>query len=380
MSRSPTRSSRATSRDVPPKPAQTHLDERLAGGSLGDERKRSVLVFGAGAVGCFIGGAWQAAGLDVSFLGREAIRDEVAAHGLTLTDHAGFRTHLTNVDFATRPAALKKADVILFCVKGPATAAAAREIGRHAAKSATILTFQNGPDSADRLQALLPRHEVIPAMIPYNVVRAAPGHWHRATFGDLVAQRTPLTERLSTAIGNRAGRLTLSDDMTGVAWGKLLLNLNNAINALSGRTLLDELKQRDYRRVLAAAIVETLGILDAAGIVPAKIGEIAPKLLPHAIGAPDLVFNNLFLRLQKIDPAARSSMADDFAAGRPTEIDDLNGAVIRLAAKVGRAAPVNAAIVDLVRQAEAGVEHVWSPEQLRKYVLEGHRGVAIFGY
>jgi 2-dehydropantoate 2-reductase len=73
-------------------------------------------------------------------------------------------------------------------------------------------------------------------------------------------------------------------------------------------------------------------------------------------------------------------MADDLAAGRPTEIDYLNGEVVKLARSLGRDAPVNSAIVDLVKQREVGVEQVWSPEQLRKYVLEGHRGVAIFGY
>jgi 2-dehydropantoate 2-reductase len=84
--------------------------------------------------------------------------------------------------------------------------------------------------------------------------------------------------------------------------------------------------------------------------------------------------------VQKIDSKARSSMADDLAAARPTEIDYLNGEVVKLARSLGRDAPVNSAIVDLIKQREAGVEQAWSAEQLRKYVLEGHRGVAIFGY
>ena len=66
--------------------------------------------------------------------------------------------------------------------------------------------------------------------------------------------------------------------------------------------------------------------------------------------------------MQKIDAKARSSMADDFAAGRPTEIDYLNGEVVRLAQQLGRKAPVNEAIVALVKQAEAGVERLWSAD------------------
>ncbi|MGZ8283463.1 MAG: ketopantoate reductase C-terminal domain-containing protein, partial [Allosphingosinicella sp.] len=122
-----------------------------------------------------------------------------------------------------------------------------------------------------------------------------------------------------------------------------------------------------------------LGILKAAGIEPAKLGPFPPRLLPHIIGAPDWLFRKLVLKVQKIDADARSSMADDFAAGRPTEIDYLNGEVVRLAEKLGRRAPVNERIVALVRQAEAGVERKWSGKDLRAHVLEG-REVKGFGY
>ena len=92
------------------------------------------------------------------------------------------------------------------------------------------------------------------------------------------------------------------------------------------------------------------------------------------------MFRNTILKVQKIDANARSSMADDFAAGRPTEIDYLNGEVVRLAAALGRRAPVNETIVALVKQAEAGVERTWSAKELRGYVLERHAAVAGFGY
>jgi 2-dehydropantoate 2-reductase len=73
-------------------------------------------------------------------------------------------------------------------------------------------------------------------------------------------------------------------------------------------------------------------------------------------------------------------MADDFAAGRQTEVDYLNGEVVKLAASLGRAAPVNAAIVGLVKQAEAGVQRLWSARELREHVLGRHKGAAGFGY
>ena len=341
-----------------------------------------IAIFGAGSVGCFVGGAWLAAGCAVSFVGRDRVRAELAEHGLAVSDQEGWKVQLApdRIDFATNPAALKKADVIVLCVKSNGTAAAARDIAKHARKGVTVISFQNGVSNAAALKAKLPKFAIAQGMVPYNVVRLGPGRFHRATWGELMAEPTDTTRALAASIGDRPGRLILSDDMTAVAWGKLLFNLNNAINALSGTTILDELGQRDYRRVLAAAIVETLELLDAVGIEPAKIGQVPPRLLPHVIGAPDFVFKNLFLRIQKIDPKARSSMADDFAAGRETEVDYLNGEVVKLAKKLGREAPVNQAIVDLVKGAELGVERTWTAPQLRAHVLQGHRGARGFGY
>jgi 2-dehydropantoate 2-reductase len=148
----------------------------------------------------------------------------------------------------------------------------------------------------------------------------------------------------------------------------LLINLNNAVNALSGRTLIEELKRRDYRRVFAASINEGLELLKRAEIEPATVGPISPTMLPRIIDSPDWLFNRFFLRKWKIDAKARSSMADDLAARRKTEICYLNGELVRLAERLQRAAPVNRAIVELVRKAEAGAEPL-PPAALRKAVL-----------
>lgn len=342
-----------------------------------------VAIMGAGAVGCFVGGAWAAAGVPVRFVGRERVAAAIREHGLTLTDMTGWRARLEpeEVRFETRPQALGDADIIALCVKSTATWEAAREIGRHGKKGALIVSFQNGVSNVAALEGQLKRRfEIVQGMVPFNIADLGHGRFHKGVAGELVARDVPALRDLAGRIGKGPASLRLADDMAAIAWGKLLINLNNAVNALSGRTLLDQLKERDYRRVVAASIVEALDVLAAAGIEPAQIGPVSPKLLPHAIGAPNFVFNNVFLRVQKVDAHARSSMADDIKAGRPTEIDYLNGEVVRLAAKVGRDAPVNKAIVALVKQAEAGVEHLWTPEELRAHVLQGHKVAAGFGY
>ncbi len=339
-----------------------------------------VVVHGAGTVGCWIGAAWMVSGIKVSFLGRDRIRQEIAENGLTATDTEGRRIEIRpdEVAFSTDRKILKQADIVLLAAKSTGTEAAALEIAKHGRKGAAVISFQNGVSNIDTLKRLLPNFTVLQAMVPFNVVHLGNGRFHKSVAGTLWAEDHAITRALAARIENRPGKLRLSDNMGGVAWGKLLINLNNAVNALSGRPLLEQLCDRDYRRVVAASQVEAIGILEAAGIEPAKIGPFPPKLLPHVIAAPDWLFQRAVLKAQKIDASARSSMADDFAAGRTTEIDYLNGEVVRLAQSIGKRAPVNERIVNLVKQAELGVERTWTAAELRRHVLEEHKGA--FGY
>ena len=334
-------------------------------------QRLKIVVHGAGSIGCYVGGAWLDAGLDVSFLGRARIGEELAMTGLTLSDTDGWKATVPpeRIRFATDPAALAEADIIALCVKSIGTEAAAAEIAAHARPGAIVLSIQNGISNAETLRRLLPGQKVVQGMVPYNVVHLGPGHWRRATWGDLTAEDTPEMRALSQAIGDRPGRLRLTEDIEGIAWGKLAYNVNNAINALSGLTILEELKQRGYRRVFAAAIAEMTGLLRLAGITPARIGAIGPDKLPGVLRLPDFLFRNIALRKWKIDPKGRGSMADDFDARRKTEIDYLNGEVVRLAERLGRTAPVNAAIVALVKDAEAGGRRQWGARDLQERVL-----------
>jgi 2-dehydropantoate 2-reductase len=328
-----------------------------------------VAILGAGSVGCFIGGCWQAAELPVTFVGRPHMAQEVAEHGLTLSDYSGWQARLGEVDFRTEAKALADADIIALTVKSAATAAAAREIGANGRKGALVISFQNGVSNLDVLKAELGDWMGVAAgMVPFKVAHLGGGRFHKGVAGRLYAEDRPETRALAEAIGGGPAALKLSRDMAGVAWGKLLINLNNAINALSGRTLIEQLRERDYRLVVAASQREGLKLLRRAGVRPARVGAVPPAMLPLAIGAPDWLFNSVLLKSWKIDERARSSMADDLAAGRKTEVDYLNGELVALAERLGTEAPVNKAIVGLVRWAEAGAKP-WAPAALRREVL-----------
>jgi 2-dehydropantoate 2-reductase len=330
-----------------------------------------VAILGAGSIGCFVGGCWQAAGVDVHFIGRPGFAKDIGDHGLTLTDYSGWEAALParQVDFRCDPEALGGADLIALCVKSGATAEAAKQIAKHGREGATVISFQNGISNVDVLQReLCTRFAIVRGMVPYNVAYLGEGRFHKGVAGDLHADDRAEMRKLAERIGESPASLSLSSDMLGLAWGKLLINLNNAVSALSGRTLLEELRERDYRRVFADSMREGLRLLNKAGIKPAKVGAVGPKLRPWVIGSPDWLFHNLFMKAWKIDAKARSSMADDLAAGRKTEVDYINGELVALADQLGERAPINRKIVELIRSAEAGAPP-WPPAKLRREVL-----------
>jgi len=332
-----------------------------------------IAILGAGSVGCFVGGAWQAAGLPITFIGRQKIARDVDEHGLTLSDYSGWRVELApgDVDYRCGPEALDEAEIIALTVKSGDTAQAAAEIAKHAKPGALVISLQNGVSNVDILeQGLGGRFEVARGMVPYNVAYLGQGRFHKGVAGELYADRREGTRSIAEAAAGGPAALKLSDDMLGLAWGKLLINLNNAVNALSGKTLKEELRHRDYRRVFAAAMREGLELLKRAQIEPATVGPISPQVLPRIVDSPDWLFNSVFLKRWKIDGKARSSMADDLASGRRTEVDYLNGELVTLAERLQRDAPVNRAIVELVHKAEAGAPPL-APAALRKAALGG---------
>jgi len=317
------------------------------------------IVVGAGAIGCYVGARLAQAGQQVSLVGRPAILGEIAVHGLTVSDMDGFNAHVPadRLRFAVSVANVDRSGgtpVVLLCVKGGATAQAAAEIGAVFAAKTVVISLQNGVDNVQRIRDAAPHLEVVAGMVPYNVVLSSPATVHRATTGHLHIGPSALSAKVAASCSAAGLPMEVVPNMQAVQWGKLLLNLNNPVNALSDKPLRDELMDRNYRIVLAALQTEALRAMDAAGIVPAKVASAPPRLLPKILRLPDFLFKVVAARMLRIDPAARSSMWDDLQKGRTTEIDDLCGAVVRLAQQHRTAAPVNAKLLKRVQAHRAG--------------------------
>lgn len=339
-----------------------------------------IAVFGAGLVGTYLGGSLLATGSRVVLIGRERTGIQLARDGLRLSDLRGNLVDVaaSTIDFRTDPAALAGSALILLTVKSADTAGAAALIRQHADPSAIVLSCQNGIGNVELLRQQLPNRTVLAAMVPFNVARSADGRLHRGTAGDVMAEASPALHPWLPSFAQAGLPLQLRADMQSVQWGKLLLNLNNAVNALAGIPLRAELSQRDYRRCLACLIEEALGILQHAGLRPARLARVAPRWLPAVLRLPDWLFQRLASAMLRIDPEARSSMWEDLHAGRRTEVDYLNGAVIELALDIGHSAPCNERIVELIYAAEQGGEQNWPASRLLAQ-LTGQRARAQVG-
>ena len=311
-----------------------------------------IAVAGAGSIGCYIGGRLLQAEQNVTFLARERIKLELQTHGLKLTalDEEVVEQAAESLSICTSPECLSDADLILVTVKSGATLDIAQDIQQHAPESAIVVSLQNGVSNADKLREVLCARTVVAGMVPFNVAHLGEGRFHQGMTGAIMVESgvPGLNEILLTS----SLEIEQSNDMPSVMWGKLLLNLNNALNALSNLPLREQIENRDWRRLLADQMAETLSALDAANIQPKSALPLPVKWLPRLMRLPTPIFRIIAARMTDIDPLARSSMWEDLQRGRMTEIDELQGAVIELAAKHGLDAPICKRVTHLVKQAE----------------------------
>lgn len=328
---------------------------------------RPIVVAGAGAIGCFVGGMLAASGRRVALLVRPRVKTEIERFGLLLTDFDGSENNLGAGQLALSedPSIFHSAGIVLVTVKSADTAAVAEQIAQHAPEDAVIVSLQNGVGNVAALRERLGGRRVLAGMVPFNVIAMGEGRFHRSTSGDI---------HVGEDAENTAGKLSVagltmraSGEITGVQWGKLIINLNNALSALSDMPLAAQLASRDWRRLFADQMAEGLAVLKAAHIVPVSSTPIPMSWSPTLLRLPDAIFGAILGRTMKIDPEARSSMWQDLKQGRKTEIDYLQGAVIALAERNHVAVPLMRRIVALIKEAEAAGNGPlrMTPQQIR---------------
>ena len=290
-----------------------------------------VAVMGAGSVGCYFGGMLARAGHDVTLIGRAAHVQAIRRDGL-LIDTQTFREHV-RVRAESDADAVKDAELVLFCVKSIDTDSAAASIAPHLAEGAAVLSLQNGVDNAQRLESVL-RQRVLPAVVYVATEMVAPGHVKHQGRGELVIADSAQGQRLAALFRPAGIPLHLSDNVTGAQWAKLIVNCAyNPLSAIAQLPFGPLLQGAGVEAVMRDVVEECLAVAGAADIqVPGDPWEA--------------------LRRTGSQSGQYASMAQDLARGKLTEIDHLNGYVVRLAQALGVPTPVNRSLQVLVKLLE----------------------------
>ena len=292
-----------------------------------------IAVMGAGAVGCYYGGMLARAGHAVVLIGRPQHVAAVRRDGLFM-DTQSFQEHVP-LQASPDASGVQGAKLVLCCVKSTDTESAAAEMGPHLDPDAVLLSLQNGVDNAERLQALL-RHEVLPAVVYVATEMVGPGHVKHHGRGELVIGPSANSEELAKLFADADIPVEISDNVAGALWAKLILNC--AYNALSAIT------QMPYGRLVQGEGVENV------------MRDVMQECLAVAQGAGVTVPGDMWQAVQRIAQTMAgqlSSTAQDLARGKPSEIDHLNGFVLRKGEALGIATPVNRVLHTVVKLLEA---------------------------
>lgn len=288
-----------------------------------------IAVMGAGAVGCYYGGLLARAGHTVTLIARPAHVQAMTAHGLRLQT-AQSDEHIA-LNASSEVAAIASADVVLFCVKSSDTETAGKQMKAYLRKDAAVLSLQNGVDNAPRLQTVLGQ-DVIPTVVYVATAITGPGHVQHFGRGDLVLGEHPRSTQLAQLLSDASIPSTVSSNVQGALWTKLIINCTyNAASAITQRPYGDLVQQPGMWQLMRSTHDECMAVVQAAGIV------LDAPLWP--------MIENIARTMQ----GQYSSTAQDLQKNKATEIDHLNGFIVRRGQQLGVPTPVNAALQTLVR-------------------------------
>ncbi|MFA3792078.1 2-dehydropantoate 2-reductase [Aliiglaciecola sp. SL4] len=311
------------------------------------------LVFGAGLIGCYLGASLIHKNQNVTLLARQQIAQKLA-QGILLTDYLGHKVTTPKPTLLLSNSESQQVfDVIWLTVKCTGVEAAIGQLQTLVHKQTTIICCQNGLGSESVLKHAFPDNRVLRAMVPFNVVELADGHYHRGSEGMFTIESSDndgdFTEQLIKGIQSPVLPSTSCQQMTQLLWAKLQLNLGNSVNALADIPVKHMLQQRKYRLVIAKMMRELLLVTEAKGVVLPKLTSVPAKILPVVLSLPDVIFKIVANRMLAIDENVRTSMWWDIANGKQTEIDYLNGVIVEEGERLGVNTPVNKKIMGLIQ-------------------------------
>ena len=289
-----------------------------------------IVFYGAGGIGGYFGARLLAAGEDVSFVARGRHAQAMREHGLRVKSHLG-DVQVATPSLSDDPAALPKAELVVFTVKMPDAEAAAARLAPLMKPGTVVLPIQNGVEIVDVLTAALGPEPValgaayIPTRIAEPGVIEHAGGFASLRFGPLRPAQRPMLEAFAAACERARVQVEVVDDMRRVMWEKFVfLGGMSSLTALTRMPIGVVRSDPELRRLLQQVMDEIVALARAEGV--ALPDDFVAKQMAVVDGLP---------------PAAKASMANDLDAGRPLELPWLAGAVVRRSQRVGLPATAN---------------------------------------
>jgi len=304
-----------------------------------------IAVVGAGAVGSFFGAMLARAGHQVTLIGRPAHVQAIQSHGLQLHLAHADGVEAVPMTATTELAVLRQADLVLFCVKSTDTAAVARSMAAHVPPQAIIMSLQNGVENSALIASELP-NPVIPSVVYVATEISAPGCVKHHGRGELVIgsmQPTRLDkapQALADIVALFASAqvpVQIAQDIMADLWSKLLINC--VFNAISG------LAQTSYGKLAAVESIQTTQA--------ALVREVIAVARADGTNLDEVSAMQAVSKITKTMAGQKSSTAQDMARQKLSEIDHLNGFVVRRGQALGVPTPVNQALYALVKLVES---------------------------
>jgi 2-dehydropantoate 2-reductase len=302
-----------------------------------------IVVFGTGGVGGFFGGRLAQAGEEVTFIARGEHLRAIKASGLRVDSPIG--------DFVIYPARatdnvneVGETDLVILGVKAWQVPEAARAIKSLVGSSTTVLPLQNGVDAVPQLVSELGSEDVIGGLCRIVSFVVAPGHIRHAGFeptiiiGELDNKRTERITKIEELFKHAGLDTTIAADIQVALWTKFLFIASfSGIGALANAPAGVLRSDPKWRALMLSAMEEIYALAHARGVkLPS---ESVDKVMAAVDGLPDDV---------------TSSMQRDIAAGKPSELESQNGAVVRMAHDSGIEVPTHTLIYQTLRRATEG--------------------------
>ena len=326
-----------------------------------------IAVLGAGAIGSTVGGLLARAGQDVTLVGRADHVHAIRERGLRVEGGLGSFTvsvgASTSLDF--RP------DLTLLAVKTQDVEAAVRA-NRGFLEGMPLVTLQNGVQSDAIVAGILPREELLSAVVVVTATYLSPGVITIVDRGHLVlgrpsGPRDALVEQVA-GILDSVIPTSVSDNLVGAHWLKLVMNLNNAIPAMTNLALMEVTRDPFLRRLAVGLMREGLAVADRAAVRFAPLNGVSVRSVRLLTRLPGPLAARFFAARAGALGGGRpilGSTLQSLRRGRPSEIDYLNGEIVRRGKELGVPPPRNARAVGLVHEVER-TGRFFLPEALRE--------------